>query len=188
MASGQAFGVSIGGRCGSVARGSGTAGGSAQPRSGGNSSSRSDQPRAADDQPPVTELGLGDLRLPGLRIVLDLHPRVLGDQVDQRPDRLALLDPDREFHPPSIERLEQLVVLKPGIGTDQDRAGRPGATRPGEQLINKPGVPALRVRLPFPVTDMEHLAGAATGRYRRVISQLLGVAVARTLLSDITAA
>ncbi len=69
----------------------------------------SDEPGAAHDQPPVPELGLGDLRLAGLGIVRDLDPRVLADQVDQRSDRLALLDADRELDGAGSQSFEQIL-------------------------------------------------------------------------------
>jgi hypothetical protein len=79
-----------------------------------------DQAHAADDQPPVTELGLGDLRLAAVGIVREGLPLILVDLIAQRADVLALLDADRELDVSSIERFEQLVVLKPGVGTDQE--------------------------------------------------------------------
>ena len=58
-----------------------------------------DEPGAADDQPEVAELCFGDLRFPGVRVVGDRDPVGLGDLGDQRPDRLGLLDADRELDP-----------------------------------------------------------------------------------------
>ena len=75
-----------------------------------------DQANAADDQPPGTELGLGDLRLAAVGIVGEGLPLILGDLIGQRANVLALFDADRELDVASIERCEQLVVLKPGVG------------------------------------------------------------------------
>jgi hypothetical protein len=71
-----------------------------------------DETCAGHDQPPTTLLGLGDLRLPVLGIVGERHSVRFGDLVDQRADRLALLDADRELHAAGVEGFEQLVVLK----------------------------------------------------------------------------
>ena len=97
-----------------------------------------DEPGAAPDQPPIMELGLSDLRLVALWIVRERHRGCLVDQSDQRADRLALIDVDRELRAPSVKRLEQLVVLKPGVGADQNREGRAREANAGEQLIHEP--------------------------------------------------
>ena len=82
-----------------------------------------------------------------------------GDRGDQLLDGRALLDSDRELHTAGVKDLHQLVVLKPGVGADDDRAVMPGATHTGKQLVNEPRDPALRVRLALAVTDVQHLAG-----------------------------
>ncbi len=81
------------------------------------------------------------------------------------------------------ERSHQLAVLKPRVGTDDDRARVSGAADAGEQLFHEPAKPALRVRRAFAVTDMQHLAGIAADREDRVIPKLLGVPVGRALLT-----
>jgi hypothetical protein len=74
------------------------------------------------------------------------------------------------------------VVLKPGVGADQDRAGRAGAANAGEQLIHESRGKANTQRGNLAVTGMEHLAAPATDRHQRVIAELLGVSVGRALL------
>ena len=81
-----------------------------------------------------------------------------------------------------MQLLDQLVVLKPGVGADHDRAGVPGATDAGEQLIDEPGDTALGVGLALAVADVQHLAGVRAHGRDRVIAQLLGVPVAGALL------
>ena len=58
---------------------------------------------AAHDQPEALQLDLGELRLSGLGVVGDRDPVVLGDLGDQRLDRRALLDADRERDPTRVE-------------------------------------------------------------------------------------
>jgi hypothetical protein len=52
-----------------------------------------------------------------------------------------------------------------------------------EQLFHEPAKPALRVRLPLTVTDVQHLAGIRTDRENRVIPKLARVPVAGALLA-----
>ncbi|HSO97890.1 MAG TPA: hypothetical protein VLP43_02990, partial [Solirubrobacteraceae bacterium] len=115
---------------------------------------RADESGAADDQPPGTEHGLGDLSLAGVGVVLDGDPVGVGNQGDQSPDRLALLDPDRELDALPGECAHQLVVLKSRVGADHDLSGMTGAADAGEELVNEPGGAALRVRLALAVADV----------------------------------
>ncbi len=108
-------------------------------------------------------------------IVRDRDPVGFRDRLDQRPDRLALLDPDRELDTLAVQCTHQLVVLKSRVGPDHDRAVMTRAGHAREQFIHEPGGAALRVGLPFAVADVQHLTGIAAHGDDRVIPELAGV-------------
>jgi len=81
---------------------------------------------------------LSDLRLARVGVVGDRDPVRFGDLVDQRPDRLALLDADRELDALAVEGHELLVVLKPAVGADHDLAVMAGTANPREELLDEP--------------------------------------------------
>ncbi len=143
---------------------------------------RADQAGAAHDQPEAPELRLGDLRLPGLRVVRHPGPVGLGDLLDQCPDLLALLDADRELDAFAVERAHELVVLKPGVRPQHDQAAMAGAAHAGEQLIDEPLGAALRVGLALAVADVNDLAGIRAGGDDRVIPVRARVPVRGALL------
>ncbi len=143
---------------------------------------RADEAGAAHDQPEAPELRFGDLRLPGVGIVRHPGPVGLGDLVDQCPDLLALLDADRELDALAVERLHQLVVLKPGVRPQHDQAGMAGAAHAREQLVHESLGAALRVGLALAVADVQHLAGIGAGGDDRVISVDARVPVGGALL------
>src|SRR5207247_2493497 len=98
------------------------------------------------------------------------------------PDLLVQLDADRELNALAVQAPEHLLLLKARVGADQDRPARPGATHPGQQLIEEALLAALPVRLPLAVADVQHLGAAGARGEQRLVAELVPVALAGALL------
>jgi hypothetical protein len=75
-----------------------------------------------------------------------------------------------------------LVRPAPGIDPRHDLTAGPGATYPGDGLVEEPSGPPCGVGRPFTEPGVEHFAGVGPGRQDRVVAQHLGVSERRALL------
>ncbi len=148
---------------------------------------RADQASAAHDQPHGPLLvgaagrvhGLGDFGVAADGVV-DRRPRRFVDRGD-RPSNTGLLrDGDRPANPEVVQRVDELPGPEPAVGPQRQRAGRAGATDPGDQFLSETTMAALRRTFAQP--PVQQFAGVGTHREERVQAELARVAIGGALL------
>src|SRR6266567_2315982 len=137
---------------------------------------------AADDQPLVSQPGLGELADARLWIVGHGLPGLLGDQSDPLGHDSVHRHRDRVAAALGGEVGQHLLVPEGRVGADQDLTCGASATHPGDQLLDEAKRAASRARLPLAQADVQHLARARAGSEDRVVAALAGVAEAGALL------
>ena len=137
---------------------------------------------ATDDQPVIAERRLGQLADTAVGVVGHGLPVLLGDLGDPAGDVALHRDADRVVAALLAQASGDLLVPEPRVRAQQDHPGCARAPDAGEQLVDEAQRAALGVGLPLALADVQDLAGAGTGGQQWVVAELLGVAVAGTLL------
>ena len=127
------------------------------------------QVHAADDQALIAERRFGQFADAGVGVVSDGLPGLIGDQRDLRRDDLVHRHADRELTTLLAQARDDLLVPESRVGPQQDRAGRAGTPDAGEQFVDETQRAALRVRLPFSETDVQHLGAVGARGEDRVV-------------------
>ena len=111
----------------------------------------------ADDQPLVRQRRLSDLRLPGLGVVMQPPPCLLGDRLDRGRDGLGESDADRVEATFRLEAGGDLLVSEARVGAHEDLAGGAGAADARDQLVDEARRAALGVRRAGAQPYVQHL-------------------------------